>query len=101
MLDTSTSRTAATTGSGPPAPRLTYQPALDGLRAIALLGVVGYHAGIDGLGGGFLGVSAFFTLSGFLITSLLLTERAASGRVALGSFWARRVRRRLAGAGAE
>ena len=75
--------------------RLRYEPALDGLRAVALLGVIGYHAGIDRLHGGFLGVSAFFTLSGFLITSLLLTERASTGRVDLGSFWQRRVRRLL------
>ena len=75
--------------------RLTYQPALDGLRAVALLGVVAYHAGIVRFRGGFLGVSAFFTLSGFLITSLLLAERGETGRVALGSFWARRVRRLL------
>jgi peptidoglycan/LPS O-acetylase OafA/YrhL len=75
--------------------RLTYQPALDGLRAVALLGVVAYHAGIVRFRGGFLGVSAFFTLSGFLITSLLLAEKGDTGRVALGSFWARRVRRLL------
>lgn len=75
--------------------RFEYQPALDGLRAVALLGVVGYHAGIDWLRGGFLGVSTFFTLSGFLITTLLLQERASTGRVALGSFWERRIRRLL------
>ena len=85
---------------GPPSPapgggRIAYQPALDGLRGVAVLGVVAYHAGIGELRGGFLGVSAFFTLSGFLITSLLLTERRDRGRIALGSFWSRRVRRLL------
>ena len=75
--------------------RLLYQPGLDGLRGVALLGVVAYHAGIERLQGGFLGVSAFFTLSGFLITSLLLVERVDTGRVDLGSFWAQRVRRLL------
>lgn len=81
--------------NAPAATRLRYEPALDGLRAVALLGVIGYHAGIDRLHGGFLGVSAFFTLSGFLITALLLSERASSGRIDLGSFWRRRVRRLL------
>ena len=75
--------------------RFEYQPALDGLRAVALLGVVGYHAGIDWLRGGFLGVSTFFTLSGFLITTLLLQERTSTGSIALGSFWERRIRRLL------
>jgi peptidoglycan/LPS O-acetylase OafA/YrhL/lysophospholipase L1-like esterase len=87
----STGSQAGSAASG----RLTYQPALDGLRAVALLGVVAYHAGIVRFRGGFLGVSAFFTLSGFLITSLLLAEKGETGRVALGSFWARRVRRLL------
>ncbi|MDW3218721.1 MAG: acyltransferase family protein [Acidimicrobiales bacterium] len=77
------------------AKRFGYQPALDGLRAVALLGVVGYHAGIDWLRGGFLGVSTFFTLSGFLITTLLLQERSTTGTIALGSFWERRIRRLL------
>ncbi|MEM7139886.1 MAG: acyltransferase [Actinomycetota bacterium] len=77
------------------ASRFGYQPALDGLRAIALLGVIGYHAGIPELRGGFLGVSTFFTLSGFLITTLLLQERRTTGSIALGSFWERRVRRLL------
>ena len=73
--------------------RLSYQPALDGLRAVALLGVLAYHAGIDAMRGGFLGVSSFFTFSGFLITSLLLVEHIESGRVELGSFWVRRLGR--------
>ena len=73
--------------------RLSYQPALDGLRAVALLGVVAYHAGIDEMRGGFLGVSSFFTLSGFLITSLLVVERTETGRIGLATFWVRRLRR--------
>lgn len=75
--------------------RFEYEPALDGLRGIALLGVVAYHAGIDELRGGFLGVSSFFTLSGFLITFLLLLEHDSRGRIDLVSFWARRLRRLL------
>ena len=67
--------------------------ALDGLRAVAITAVVVYHADGSWAPGGFLGVSLFFTLSGFLITRLLLDEHAHRGRVALGRFYARRVRR--------
>jgi peptidoglycan/LPS O-acetylase OafA/YrhL len=73
--------------------RLTYQPALDGLRGLSVLGVLAFHAGFSWAVGGYLGVSTFFTLSGFLITSLLLTERAASGAIGLRRFWSRRFRR--------
>jgi peptidoglycan/LPS O-acetylase OafA/YrhL len=72
-----------------------YVPALDGLRAVAVLGVVAYHFEYPWAGGGFLGVDVFFVLSGFLITSLLLAEWRARGTVALAAFWARRVRRLL------
>ncbi len=68
-----------------------YVPALDGLRAIAIVGVVGYHAGL--FPGGYLGVDVFFVLSGFLITSILLKEHETRGTIALGRFWARRVLR--------
>jgi peptidoglycan/LPS O-acetylase OafA/YrhL len=69
--------------------------AWDGLRGIAVVGVLAYHLGLRPVHGGFLGVSAFFTLSGFLITSLLLEERRRTGGVSLGGFWARRLRRLL------
>jgi peptidoglycan/LPS O-acetylase OafA/YrhL len=72
-----------------------YQPALDGIRALAVTAVVLFHAGVPGVGGGFLGVDAFFVLSGFLITSLLLDERRARGRIDLRRFWLRRARRLL------
>ena len=76
---------------------MAYEPALDGLRAVAIAGVLAYHAfaasGIDAVRGGFLGVSLFFTLSGFLIASLLLRERTATGGNDLRRFWARRIRR--------
>jgi peptidoglycan/LPS O-acetylase OafA/YrhL len=75
--------------------RFAYQPALDGLRAIAVSVVVLYHLGYGWMQGGFMGVDAFFVLSGFLITSLLLTESAAEGAIRLGAFWSRRVRRLL------
>ena len=71
---------------------LAYAPALDGLRAVACVSVMLYHAKY--LHGGFLGVDVFFTLSGFLITSLLLDElRAGGGRVDLRAFWRRRIYR--------
>jgi len=67
-------------------------PALDGLRGLALLGVLLFHAN-GALPGGYLGVDLFFVLSGFLITSLLLAEQRETGRIALGPFWVRRARR--------
>lgn len=73
-------------------PRLRHVPGLDGLRGLALLGVLAFHA--DGaLTGGYLGVDLFFVLSGYLITSLLLAEQRDTGRIALGAFWVRRARR--------
>ncbi|GAC1315045.1 MAG: hypothetical protein NVSMB12_09480 [Acidimicrobiales bacterium] len=77
---------------------LPHQRGLDGLRGIAVLAVLAYHLGW--LPGGFLGVSLFFTLSGFLITNLLLREAAGSGdtrhrSIGLAAFWARRARRLL------
>ena len=72
-----------------------YVPALDGLRAIAVLGVMLYHGGAPLVGGGFLGVNMFFVLSGFLITSLLLGEWTKRMTIRLGQFWARRARRLL------
>ncbi|MCB1030501.1 MAG: acyltransferase family protein [Acidimicrobiales bacterium] len=68
-----------------------YLPAVDGLRAFSVAAVIAYHLGH--LKGGFLGVDVFFSISGFLITRLLLSEVRTSGRVDLGQFWARRMRR--------
>jgi peptidoglycan/LPS O-acetylase OafA/YrhL len=75
--------------------RFGYLPALDGLRAIAVLAVMAFHAGFAVASGGVLGVSTFFTLSGFLIASLSLGERASTGRLSLPAFWERRARRLL------
>jgi peptidoglycan/LPS O-acetylase OafA/YrhL len=74
---------------------LPHTPALDGVRALAAAAVVGYHLGLGWLKGGFLGVSLFFTLSGYLITNLLLAERQTTGGTSLPGFWARRARRLL------
>jgi peptidoglycan/LPS O-acetylase OafA/YrhL len=73
--------------------RLPYLPALDGLRAIAVTAVLLYHLELSWARGGFLGVDLFFVISGFLITTLLLGEHDATGRIALGPFWLRRFRR--------
>ena len=75
--------------------RLQYMPGLDGLRAIAVIAVLLYHADLEAFPGGFLGVEVFFVVSGYLITALLLAEWRASGRVSLGAFWLRRARRLL------
>ncbi len=72
-----------------------YLPALDGLRAAAVTGVLLYHGGVTWMRGGYLGVDAFFVLSGFLITGLLLGEWRADGTIRFAAFWARRARRLL------
>jgi peptidoglycan/LPS O-acetylase OafA/YrhL len=72
-----------------------FVPALDGIRAVAVLGVLLYHGGAPLSTGGFLGVNMFFVLSGFLITSLLLGEWTRRLTIRLGQFWARRARRLL------
>ena len=68
---------------------------LDGLRAIAVLAVLAYHAGFDPAQGGFLGVEVFFVISGYLITALLLAEHRRHGRIDPVRFWLRRARRLL------
>ena len=69
--------------------------ALDGLRAFALLIIMGYHFGVDRFQGGFFSLDIFYVLSGYLITGLLLGEWARTARIRLGAFWARRARRLL------
>ncbi len=71
----------------------SYQPALDGLRGVAILAVVGVNAEWPFLPGGFFGVDVFFVLSGFLITTLLVTEWRHCGSIALKRFFARRALR--------
>jgi peptidoglycan/LPS O-acetylase OafA/YrhL len=75
--------------------RLTYLPGVDGLRALAVLAVLLYHADLSWIRGGFLGVDVFFVISGYLITTLLLTEWLQRGRIDLPAFWLRRARRLL------
>ncbi len=83
---------ATTSGRGA---HLGYRPALDGLRAVAVVAVMLYHGGVSWTSGGFLGVDIFFVLSGFLITSLLVKEWTRTGRIGLRAFWLRRARRLL------
>ncbi|SNX54741.1 acyltransferase family protein [Thermoanaerobacterium sp. RBIITD] len=70
-----------------------YMAGLDGLRAIAVLAVIGYHLNLSFMQGGFLGVSIFFVLSGYLITNLLTVEWEKSNKIDLKNFWIRRARR--------
>ena len=70
-----------------------YVPALDGLRALAVLAVIAYHMKMNWAPGGLLGVTMFFVLSGYLITGLLLTEFDSTQTISLPNFWLRRVRR--------
>ncbi|MFM9086377.1 MAG: acyltransferase family protein [Acidimicrobiia bacterium] len=74
---------------------LRYLPSLDGLRALAVVAVIVYHANPRWLPGGFIGVETFFVISGYLITLLLVSESEETGRVDLRAFWVRRARRLL------
>lgn len=75
--------------------RLPYRPALDGLRAVAIIGVLVFHLDERFLQGGWLGVDLFFVLSGFLITNLLVAEQDRWGRISVVRFWGARMRRLL------
>ena len=72
-----------------------FRPEVQALRAVAVASVVLYHLWPERLPGGFVGVDIFFVISGFLITQHLMGEISRTGRVALGAFWARRIRRLL------
>lgn len=72
-----------------------YIPSLDGLRALALIGILFYHARFTWARGAFLAISVFFTLSGFLITSIVLRQWVASSGIGIREFWIRRFRRLL------
>ncbi|MGB8645340.1 MAG: acyltransferase family protein, partial [Anaerolineae bacterium] len=82
-------------GLAPHRTALGYLPGLDGLRALAVLAVLLYHADLHWAQGGFLGVEVFFVISGYLITALLLAEWRTQGRIDLPRFWFRRARRLL------
>ncbi|MFE2287095.1 acyltransferase family protein [Streptomyces sp. NPDC059443] len=81
--------------SGPSPHRSAFRPDIEGLRALAVLAVLAFHAGIPGLAGGFVGVDVFFVVSGYLITGLLVREAVTTGRIRLLDFFSRRARRLL------
>ena len=90
----STEQQGATTDEAGTAPGdRRFRPDIQGLRAIAVVLVVLYHAGLSLLSGGYIGVDVFFVISGFVITGLLLRERTSSGRTSLLDFYGRRSRR--------
>jgi peptidoglycan/LPS O-acetylase OafA/YrhL len=72
-----------------------FRPDVQGLRAVAVMLVVLFHARVPGLGGGYVGVDVFFVISGFVITGVLLRERTSTGSTSILSFYGRRVRRIL------
>ena len=76
-------------------PRPPFRPDLEGLRGVAILLVVLFHAGVPGLAGGFVGVDVFFVLSGFFITGLLIRDLAETGQVQVREFYGRRALRLL------
>ncbi|WP_327169302.1 acyltransferase family protein [Streptomyces subrutilus] len=81
--------------SGPSPHRSAFRPDIEGLRAVAVLAVLAFHAGVPGTAGGFVGVDVFFVISGYLITGLLVREAITTGRIRLGNFFSRRARRLL------
>ena len=76
-------------------PQKGFRPDIEGLRAVAVLAVVLFHADVPGVGGGFVGVDVFFVISGFLITGLLWREVSTTGTVRLRRFYGARARRLL------
>ena len=76
-------------------PQKQFRPDIEGLRAVAVIAVVLFHAGLPGVGGGFIGVDVFFVVSGFLITGLLWREASGTGTVRLARFYGARARRLL------
>ena len=82
-------------GAGTPTGDRKFRPDVQGMRAVAILMVVLFHADVPGLSGGYVGVDVFFVISGFVITGLLLREYESTGRTSVRSFYGRRARRIL------
>lgn len=81
----------------PVEPKKWFRADINGLRALGILPVVLFHAGITAIPGGFIGVDIFYVISGFLITTILVKELSATGRISFGSFWSKRLRRLVPG----
>src|SRR6201985_3618919 len=92
-------KTGVSRMSRPKDSRFPYMPGIDAMRALAVLAVFGYHAGLDWVPGGLLGVDVFFVISRYLTTSLLLREFRSTDHIQLGRFWMRRARRLLPAVG--
>src|SRR6187551_3917743 len=88
-------RATADFGASSNISRVPYMPGLDGMRALAVVTVMIYHANSTWLKGGFLGVEVFFVISGYLITLLLISEKEQTNHVDMKHFWIRRARRLL------
>jgi len=74
---------------------MRYRREIDGLRAVAVIPVILFHAGVPGFSGGFVGVDVFFVISGYLITGILLDDILPTGRLSIAGFYERRARRIL------
>ncbi|WP_428833560.1 acyltransferase family protein [Mycolicibacterium porcinum] len=90
-----TPRRGSTASGRKPLSNKQFRPDIEGLRAVAVLAVVLFHAGVPGFGGGYIGVDVFFVVSGFLITGLLWREASGTGTVRMAQFYAGRARRLL------
>lgn len=99
MIGTASSEVIVRRGDVGERPRAGFRGDVEGLRAVAVLAVVVFHAGVWGVGGGFVGVDVFFVISGFLITGMLWREVSATGTVRLARFYGGRARRLLPAAG--
>jgi peptidoglycan/LPS O-acetylase OafA/YrhL len=89
------SKGVATAPGGEPRVRPPFRTDIEGLRAVAVVLVVAFHAGVPAITGGYIGVDVFYVISGFLITGLLVDELQRTGTISFASFYARRVRRLL------
>jgi peptidoglycan/LPS O-acetylase OafA/YrhL len=85
------------TSAQPPVVSRRFRSDIEGMRALAILVIVAYHAGVPGFSGGFVGVDIFFVISGYLITGILVDTANTRVGGGLASFWARRVRRLIPG----
>ncbi len=95
VTNTDTASSAGRRSGGANISKVPYLPGLDGMRALAVIAVMLYHANSSWLKGGFIGVEVFFVISGYLITLLLIAEHEKTGVVDMKGFWVRRFRRLL------